>query len=62
MEISSFQLDDSHVFRPDIAVLLNITPDHLNRYNYDLRITWLQDSGSRENKTEDVFIVNRTTQ
>jgi UDP-N-acetylmuramoylalanine--D-glutamate ligase len=32
LEISSFQLDGIHTFRPDIAVLLNITPDHLDRY------------------------------
>ncbi|TPG71943.1 UDP-N-acetylmuramoyl-L-alanine--D-glutamate ligase [Hymenobacter nivis] len=36
LEISSFQLDDTHEFRPWIAVLLNITPDHLDRYNYSL--------------------------
>lgn len=35
MEISSFQLDDTHRFRPDVAVLLNITPDHLDRYDYE---------------------------
>ena len=34
LEISSFQLDDIVEFRPDIAVLLNITPDHLDRYDY----------------------------
>ncbi len=34
MEVSSFQLDDIHSFRPDVAVLLNITPDHLDRYDY----------------------------
>ena len=34
MEVSSFQLDDIHRFRPDVAVLLNITPDHLDRYEY----------------------------
>jgi UDP-N-acetylmuramoylalanine--D-glutamate ligase len=34
LEISSFQLDDIHDFRPDIAVLVNITPDHLDRYEY----------------------------
>ena len=34
LEISSFQLDNIIDFRPDIAVLLNITPDHLDRYNY----------------------------
>ncbi len=35
LEISSFQLDDIHEFRPDIAVLVNITPDHLDRYDYN---------------------------
>jgi UDP-N-acetylmuramoylalanine--D-glutamate ligase len=33
-EISSFQLDDIVSFRPDVAVLLNITEDHLDRYEY----------------------------
>ncbi len=33
-EISSFQLDDIKNFRADVAVLLNITEDHLDRYNY----------------------------
>jgi UDP-N-acetylmuramoylalanine--D-glutamate ligase len=33
-EISSFQLDDIHTFRPDIAILTNITEDHLDRYEY----------------------------
>ena len=33
-EISSFQLDDIETFRPDVAVLLNITEDHLDRYDY----------------------------
>lgn len=33
-EISSFQLDDIKTFRPDVAVLLNITEDHLDRYEY----------------------------
>jgi UDP-N-acetylmuramoylalanine--D-glutamate ligase len=34
LEISSFQLDGIVDFKPDIAVLLNITPDHLDRYEY----------------------------
>ena len=34
-EISSFQLDDIHDFRPDIAILTNITEDHLDRYDYN---------------------------
>ena len=33
-EISSFQLDDIQNFRPDIAILTNITEDHLDRYEY----------------------------
>jgi len=34
IELSSFQLDGAIQLKPDIAVLLNITPDHLDRYNY----------------------------
>jgi UDP-N-acetylmuramoylalanine--D-glutamate ligase len=37
LELSSFQLDDMHAFKADIAVLTNITPDHLDRYEYDLQ-------------------------
>lgn len=33
LEISSFQLDNCYDFRPDIAIILNITPDHLDRYD-----------------------------
>jgi len=35
LEVSSFQLDHIDTFRPRVSVLLNITPDHLDRYNYD---------------------------
>ena len=35
-EISSFQLDDIDTFRPDIAVITNITEDHLDRYDYKI--------------------------
>ncbi len=36
IEMSSFQLDGIADFAPDVAVLLNITPDHLDRYDYQL--------------------------
>jgi len=59
LEMSSFQLDDIQQFRPKVAMLLNITPDHLDRYNYRLeeygaakfRVTMNQRRG-------DVFIYN----
>ena len=37
LELSSFQLDDMVDFRADIAILTNITPDHLDRYNYEMQ-------------------------
>ena len=36
LELSSFQLDDMYDFRADIAILTNITPDHLDRYDYQM--------------------------
>jgi UDP-N-acetylmuramoylalanine--D-glutamate ligase len=37
IELSSFQLDGMYEFKADIAVLMNITPDHLDRYGYKLQ-------------------------
>jgi UDP-N-acetylmuramoylalanine--D-glutamate ligase len=59
LEISSFQLDHIHSFHPNISVILNITPDHLDRYGNDFdlyaaakfRITEYQN-------TDDWFIFN----
>ena len=59
LELSSFQLDDMFEFRADIAMLLNITPDHLDRYNYEMQN--YVDSKFRilQNQTEnDCFIYN----
>ena len=56
-EISSFQLDDIKTFRPDVAVLTNITEDHLDRYEY--KVQNYIDSKFRivENQqAEDIFI------
>jgi len=36
LEVSSYQLDDAYLFQPHISILTNITPDHLDRYDYDL--------------------------
>lgn len=37
IELSSFQLDNMYDFRADIAILMNITPDHLDRYDYEMQ-------------------------
>ena len=37
LELSSFQLDGMYRFRADVAVLMNITPDHLDRYDYSFQ-------------------------
>ncbi len=37
LEISSFQLDNMFDFRADVAVLMNITPDHLDRYEFNMQ-------------------------
>jgi UDP-N-acetylmuramoylalanine--D-glutamate ligase len=37
LELSSFQLDDMYAFKADIAILMNITPDHLDRYEYSMQ-------------------------
>ena len=56
-EISSFQLDDIKTFRPDIAILLNITEDHLDRYEYNFGNYINSKFRITENQTEqDVFI------
>ncbi len=37
LELSSFQLDNISTFKPNVAVILNITPDHLDRYEYEFQ-------------------------
>ncbi len=57
IELSSFQLDGMFEFKADVAVLLNITPDHLDRYDYQMQN--YVDSKMRiiQNQTkEDAFI------
>lgn len=60
LEVSSFQLDYIKDFKADIAVLLNITPDHLDRYNYDFNNYIESKFRILNNMTEhDVFIYFR---
>ncbi|MDP2363078.1 MAG: Mur ligase family protein, partial [Ignavibacteria bacterium] len=57
LEISSFMLDDMFEFKADIAVLLNITPDHLDRYDYKLENYAASKMRIVQNQTAaDVFI------
>lgn len=59
VEVSSFQLDDIITFRPDIAVLTNITEDHLDRYDYNFENYIKSKFRIIENqKTGDYFIYN----
>jgi len=59
LELSSFQLDGMYKFKADIAILLNITPDHLDRYDYSVqkyinsKFRIIQNQGS-----SDSFIFN----
>lgn len=63
VEVSSFQLDSIDTFRADIALLLNVSEDHLDRYNYDcsayihskMKITNRQ-------RPQDIFIYNADDQ
>ena len=56
-EISSFQLDDIKEFRPDIAVLLNITEDHLDRYEYKFENYINSKFRIIENQTVDDYFI-----
>jgi len=57
IEVSSFQLDDIIYFKPDIAILLNISEDHLDRYNYQFENYIKSKFRIIENQTaQDYFI------
>ncbi len=59
VEVSSFQLDDIKTFRPDVAILTNITEDHLDRYEYDFE-NYIKSKFNiiKNQTTNDVFIYN----
>ena len=60
LEISSFQLDDIQHFRPYISLLLNLSPDHLDQYNYNYEEYALAKFRIAENQENDnYFIYNK---
>ena len=60
LEVSSFQLDDVQNFRPYISLLLNLSPDHLDQYNYNYEEYALAKFRIAENQENDnYFIYNR---
>jgi len=57
IEISSFQLDNMFEFKADIAILLNITPDHLDRYENDFNKYVQSKYRITRNQTENDFLI-----
>ncbi len=57
IELSSFQLDDMFGFKADISILLNITPDHLDRYNYEFQNYIDSKFRITQNQTENEYFI-----
>ncbi|MBF8148540.1 UDP-N-acetylmuramoyl-L-alanine--D-glutamate ligase [Winogradskyella sp. F6397] len=57
LEVSSFQLDDIIDFKPKIAVLTNLSPDHLDRYDYKFENYIASKFRVIENQTEDDYFI-----
>lgn len=57
LEVSSFQLDDIQNFRPYISLLLNLSPDHLDQYNYNYEEYALAKFRITENQENDNFFI-----
>jgi UDP-N-acetylmuramoylalanine-D-glutamate ligase len=57
LEVSSFQLDDIQNFRPTISLLLNLSQDHLDQYNYDYEEYALAKFRIAENQENDNFFI-----
>ncbi len=57
LELSSFQLDGMFEFKADIAIMLNITPDHLDRYDYNFQNYVDSKFRVSQNLTEDEYFV-----
>ena len=57
LELSSFQLDGIIKYKPDIAIITNISPDHLDRYNYDYNLYIDSKFRVTMNQTEDDYLI-----
>ncbi|MCO6162321.1 UDP-N-acetylmuramoyl-L-alanine--D-glutamate ligase [Flavobacterium sp. NRK F7] len=57
LELSSFQLDGIVNYRPDIAVITNLSPDHLDRYAYDYNLYIASKFRITKNQTENDFLI-----
>ncbi|MCK7559595.1 hypothetical protein MKQ70_33455 [Chitinophaga sedimenti] len=57
IEVSSFQLDDIKEFKPNVAILLNITPDHLDRYDYKMENYVASKFRIAMNQTKEDFFI-----
>ncbi|MDX1363947.1 MAG: UDP-N-acetylmuramoyl-L-alanine--D-glutamate ligase [Arenibacter latericius] len=57
LEISSFQLDDIIQFKPHIAIITNITPDHLDRYEYKFEKYIASKFRIAQNQTEEDYLI-----
>jgi UDP-N-acetylmuramoylalanine--D-glutamate ligase len=57
LELSSFQLDGIVTYKPHIAVITNISPDHLDRYNYDYGLYIESKFRVTLNQTEDDYLI-----
>ncbi|MCJ7467620.1 MAG: UDP-N-acetylmuramoyl-L-alanine--D-glutamate ligase [Maribacter sp.] len=57
LEISSFQLDGISRFKPHIAILTNITPDHLDRYGYQFENYIASKFRIAKNQTQDDYLI-----
>jgi len=57
LELSSFQLDDITSFHPYISLILNITPDHLDRYEYDIHKYGLAKFNINKYQNDEEFVI-----
>jgi UDP-N-acetylmuramoylalanine--D-glutamate ligase len=57
LELSSFQLDGIINYKPNIAIITNLSPDHLDRYNYDYNLYITSKFRITKNQTEEDFLI-----